>query len=104
MEVPQEVKDVLPGVLGSAVALRWYARHGAWPAATMFIGGIALSYFGTEHVARYFSLTGAIGLTGFLLGMLGMTLVSKVYELIDRIDVGELWSIVRDWIARRFGQ
>lgn len=103
MEAPPEVKDVAPGAVGALVALRWYARYGRWQAALMFIGGCALSYFGSATVAGWLSLHGSIGLTGFLLGMLGMAVIAKVFDFIEQVDVSAIWTIIRDWIARKLG-
>jgi hypothetical protein len=103
VEIPPEVKEAAPGALGALVALRWYARYGKWQAASMFVGGCALSYFGSATVAGWLSLSGSIGLTGFLLGMLGMAVVAKIFDLIDQIDPVAIWTMVRDWIARKLG-
>jgi hypothetical protein len=69
----------------------------------MFVGGCALSYLGSATVAGWLSLSGSVGLTGFLLGMLGMAIVAKLFDLIDQIDPVAIWTIVRDWIARKLG-
>lgn len=90
-------------LVGSLVSLRFVS--GTWPErALMFVGGASLSYYSTEAVARWIE-GGAdtVGLVGFFLGLLGMTLVSKLYEAIQAIDGKQIADAFRAWISRKWG-
>ena len=89
-------------VMGSFVSLRFIA--GTWPERLlMFVGGAALSYYSTEPVAEWVGGgPQTLGLIGFTLGLLGMTLVSKVYEAIQAIDSKVLSDKAVAWLAKKW--
>lgn len=102
MNVPDEVKELVPGVVGSLVALIFLRRRTAytWPATIgMFGGGCALSFFGTKPLAGLVNMADALGLAGFLVGLLGMATVSKMFDVLEAVDPRELVTKV----LARFG-
>lgn len=91
------------GASGALVSMRFMA--GTWfEKLTMALGGSALSFFGTAPLASWLKMQNAEGLVGFLIGLFGMALVSKAYEVIWLIDASriakDLWAAVaRKWRA-----
>ena len=72
--------------------------------ASMFVGGSALSYFGADPFVQYMQMSADVkGLSGFMLGMFGMSLVAKVYEAITAFAAGELAQEVLAWARRKLG-
>lgn len=45
-----------------------------------------MSYFGTPVAATWIGMVNAEGLVGFLIGLFGMSVVSKFYEVIQAVD------------------
>ena len=73
------------GVAGALVSLRFV--QGTWlEKLIMLVGGSALSLVGTGPTANWLGMQSAEGLVGFLLGLFGMAIVSKVYDAIQLID------------------
>lgn len=91
------VGKLLPGLFGSAIALVWIkdtpARKGA-----MFIGGAALSFFATDTATQWF--WGNAGLAGFLVGLFGMAVVNKVFEMWSKFNISSLFT---EWARKVLG-
>lgn len=91
------------GAAGAIVSMRFIS--GTWgEKLTMAAGGAALSFFGSVPVASWVNQPDSVGLFGFLIGLFGMGVVSRVYEAILVIDVAvmakEAWKIfLRKWKA-----
>jgi hypothetical protein len=86
-DVPPEVKESLPGALGSLSALLWL--KGSWPLRIgYFCAGTVFALYGSPLVSSMFSMDR--GLAGYVLGMFGMALAAKGFELIEAIDVRSL--------------
>ena len=91
---------VIAGLAGSVVSLRFV--QGTWKEkALMVIGGAAFSIFATSPVAQYVGMSNAEGLVGFLIGLFGMAIASKVYELIQSVDPKQTVSLVFDRFLNR---
>lgn len=89
---------ILAGVLGSVVSLR-FVKGSLFERASMCIGGAALSYYGTTPVAVWAG-TNAEGLIGFLIGLFGMAIMAKGYEVIQAMQAGDIVeAIKRKWGA-----
>jgi|GEM_PF-4391999 len=73
------------GVLGSIVSLRFLAGS-LFERMLMVVGGATLSYFGTSFTANYLRMQAYEGLVGFLIGLFGMAVATKVYELLGALD------------------
>ncbi len=91
------------GVAGAVVSLRFV--QGTWlERFVMAIGGAALSYFASANIADWLKVPDALGLVGFLVGLFGMAIVAKVYEVLLMLDAkqiaGDVWATVkRKWGA-----
>lgn len=85
VDVTGEAVKAAPGVVGALVALRWMPGT-PFQRATAFLGGAAASYYGTDHLVHALELSP--GFTGFLLGLFGMAIASKVFEAIDGLRIG----------------
>jgi len=86
-ELPPEMMKAVPGAAGSLVSLLFMKE--AWPRrVAMFLAGSALSYYGTPWVRRLVDLDA--GFAGFLLGMLGMIVVSGLVKAWEGIGLTEM--------------
>lgn len=86
---------LIPAVLGSLVSLRFV--QGTWPERIlMALGGATLSYHATTPSATWLQVADAEGLVGFLIGLFGMAVVSKLYEAFQSLDAravaADLWA------------
>lgn len=92
------VTKALAGVLGSFVSMR-FVPGTVLERMTMGAGGAALSYYAATPAAVWFGMQSAEGLVGFLIGLFGMSLVSKFYEVIAALDAktmaSDLWETVK---------
>ena len=79
-----QVGAAAPGVLGALVALRWVGGT-PWQLAAAFIGGASGAYYGTPHVAGWLGVSA--GLSGFLIGLFGMAIASRVFDAVSKIDL-----------------
>jgi len=90
-------------VLGSAVSMSFI--KGEWRhKIPMGIGGVVLSYTGAAPAAVWLSAPAdSVGLIGFLLAMLGMAFLARVFDAIERLDltawINDIWGAVK----KRFG-
>lgn len=95
------VIKVVSGVAGATVSLRfipgvWYER------VAMFFGGVFCSLYGADVIASYLDMgQKATGLVGFLVGIFGMALISKIYEGITSLDAKRLAGDAWDWLMRK---
>lgn len=79
----------LAGVAGAALSMRFVA--GTWQERlTMAVGGAVVSYYAAPWVSAKIGLPE--GLSGFLLGLMGMAVISKAYEAIQAIPIAEAWA------------
>lgn len=85
----------LAGVAGAVVSMRYL--QGSWPARmSMAASGSLISYYGAPHLAQLTSMPE--GLTGFLLGLFGMAVVSRAWEWVQLAPILPLWQAVIDRI------
>ena len=83
------VLKLVPGLVGSFISLGFIKR--SWPERmVMAVGGAALSYWGTDWATAFLGMQKAEGLVGFLIGLFGLAMVAKVYEVIAAIDAAAL--------------
>jgi len=68
------------GVAGALVSMKFVSGT-LFERFLMFIGGAFFSYYATEWVAAWLALPH--GLTGFLLGVFGMSVLSRVWEWVQ---------------------
>lgn len=83
--------------LGSLVALRWLPGN-CWVKGQMLLAGTALSWYVTEPLAKWANMN--MGTTGFFLGVFGMALVAKVFEVLEKAP---LIQIFLEWLRKFLG-
>ena len=91
-----DLTKIAIGLAGATVSLkfvqgRWWERLG------LVDGGAALSYFGTTPCAQLVGVKDAEGLLGFLIGLFGMGLVTKVYESLQAVDAQSIARAAWAW-------
>lgn len=81
------------GFLGAFFSLR---RMGGTPAQKLmlFLGGGTGSYYAAPYVSHLLGLPE--GLSGFLIGMFGMSIIEKVLEAIEQTSLTERWGRLLD--------
>ena len=94
-DLPPELFKILPGALGSLVALGWITGTLLQRVASIFGGSIG-AFYATPYLT---SAAGTdAGLTGFLVGLFGMAIVSKCYEALYAFNLtGRLDKILSKW-------
>lgn len=97
MDIDPELSKAAPGAVGALIALR-FLQGSTWKhTALAFVGGCACAYFGSEYAVKW---SGAdVSLAGFVLGLFGMALVSKVHESLEQFKPVEL---VVEWLRKRW--
>jgi hypothetical protein len=83
---------LMPNKSKDGLTVTWASR------AAQFASGGLLAYFGADDVANWFNMKQ--GLAGFMTGALGMAVVAKLLELIQRFD---LLTMATDWAKARLG-
>ena len=90
----------LAGVAGALVSMRFL--QGTWPQRiSTAICGALISFY----AAPYISIRVGIpeGLSGFLLGLFGMAIASRLWEWVQTTPVAGVWQIIIDWLKKRAG-
>jgi hypothetical protein len=97
------ISKLIVGLAGSVVSMKFV--QGTWvERLLMCVGGAALSYYGTSPICTWWGVTSAEGLVGFLLGLFGMALVTRVYEAIQYFDVKRVMDSWSKRLSKLFGQ
>lgn len=73
----------LSGVVGALISMR-FVTGTLKQRAVMAIGGAAFSFYATDFVVSKLSLPP--GLAGFLLGLFGMSILSRLWEWLQTSD------------------
>lgn len=95
------VVKIISGVIGSLISLRFV--QGTWVEKIfMSIGGSCLSYFATTPFAVWLDIDNTEGLIGFIIGLFGMAIVAKIYEMIQFIDARIAAEQFIQWLARKW--
>lgn len=103
----EQVPDVhifklVAGVAGAVVSLRFV--EGTWPERfLMAVGGAALSYFGTTPLAEWMQAPKAEGVIGFFIGLFGMAIVAKIYEVLQLMDAKQIAADLWETVKRKWG-
>lgn len=87
--------------LGAFVSLRFMQGTGM-QRFIAFIGGAALSYYSVSPIGDWLQLPNTDGLMGFLIGLFGMAIVFKLYEVIQLLDAKQISADVWDWLAKKW--
>lgn len=96
-----DLAKLIPATIGSAVSLGFFKGLAKGEKVAMAVGGSALSYYGASKLASIMGMADAEGLVGFLLGLLGMAVVAKIYEAIQATDFKEVLREVLPAFFRR---
>ncbi len=94
---------LIAGLAGSVVSLR-FVQGSVSERIIMAIGGCGLSYYASTPAASWIGVSDAEGLVGFLIGLFGMAIMAKIYEIITVADAStmakDIWeTIKRKWSA-----
>jgi hypothetical protein len=73
----ETIAGKLSGIAGALVSMR-FLNGSIWERLTMAVGGATFSVYAAEYVAAKSSLPE--GLAGFLLGLFGMSILSRAWE------------------------
>lgn len=99
-DLPENWATKLAGLAGSFVSMGFV--KGTVPArALMAISGALLSFYLSPAVSEQTGLPE--GATGFLLGLFGMAVVSRIWEWLAGWQVGDVWQIGLAWLRRVTG-
>lgn len=90
----------LAGLAGAAASLA-FIKGTLTERVVMALGGAVLSLYATPWMTQVSGLPA--GLCGFLLGLFGMAVCAKVWELIVTTPTGEVWKHTIDVIRKRLG-
>jgi hypothetical protein len=90
------------GLVGSVVSLKFiqgtYIERGL-----MCLGGSALSFYGTTPANVWVGIPNAEGLIGFMIGLFGMAIVAKCYEVVQVLDARQIAGVIWEWLKRKWG-
>lgn len=93
--VPKEVLDVLPGAGGSLIALLWLKESKARGVA-LWAAGSFVAYYTAPALSKYVGMNEAV--SGLFVGVFGMALVNKAFEVLQSLQLGPM---VSSWIQKR---
>lgn len=96
-DFPPEASKLGASFTGSLVSLTWLPG-GCWLKVQMLLAGTALSWYATDPIAGWAKMN--VGTTGFFLGVFGMALVAKVFEIIQKIEIVNTFS---EWARKAIG-
>lgn len=96
------VSKLIAGVAGAFVSLR-FVQGSLLERGTMASGGAVMSYYATTPVHAWLGMVNGEGLVGFLIGLFGMAIISKVYEAIHALDAPKMAADTWDAIRKRLG-
>lgn len=98
-----ELKQAAPGIGGSLLAL-FFLRRPPFVLAAIFFGGCFLALYAPAAATHYFGIDVRFtGLVGFVIGLFGMALVAKAYDIIEAISAVDLWKTILDWVRKKLG-
>ena len=88
------------GFAGAFLSLKFI--QGSWPERiVMAFGGSVISFYGAPWASLKTGLPE--GLCGFLLGLFGMAICAKVWEMIQATPIVELWAALIEAVKRKLG-
>jgi hypothetical protein len=96
------VGKLIAATCGALVSLRFVT--GTIPERIcMAGGGAAFSYYASTPAAIWLGMSNAEGLVGFLIGLFGMAVMAKIYEVIQLTDATKIASDAVEAIKRKWG-
>ena len=100
MDVPPEVREAAPGILGSLTAVL-FLRENWRRSCVLFLAGVACAYFVGPSVSRMIGDNAAVA--GYVTGLFGMSVVAKVFEVILSLNARRGAESILKAIVRRIG-
>ena len=97
IEAIEQVIGKLAGVAGAFVSMH-FLKGTIVEKLTMAFGGAAFSYFAADYVAAKTSLPE--GLAGFLLGLFGMSILSRLWEWLQTTQF-DFTGMFKSWIRTK---
>lgn len=94
----EETAARLAGVAGAFVSMR-FLQGSFFARFSMAVSGAVISYYVSPYLSHRIGIPE--GLAGFLLGMFGMAVVARGWELIQAAPIGPLWQAVLDRVRGR---
>lgn len=96
------IAKLIAGLAGSVVSMKFV--QGTYPERVlMCLGGAGLSFYGTTPIYQWVQLPNTEGLIGFLVGLFGMAIVAKLYEVLQLMDAQQIAKDLWAWIQRKWG-
>lgn len=97
IELPPDWPKHVAGPGGAMLALYWL-KGGGWHKLFGFIVGCASSVVGPAWLSTVSGMD--YGLSAFLLGMFGFSVISKGFETIQSTKA---WPILKRWLEKKLG-
>lgn len=89
MDLEKTAAEVIPGALGSLVALAFVRADSVWQGVLAFLGGCAAAYWGAPQIVV--AMPGANrDLMALMLGLFAMAIAAKVFETIAEVKSNDL--------------
>jgi hypothetical protein len=88
------------GMLGSCASML-FMKGPISERLLMAVGGTLVAYYAAPWASSRTGLPE--GLSGFLLGLFGMTVCSKVWDLLNQTPIADMWASVLDALRSRLG-
>jgi hypothetical protein len=92
---------IIPGAIGALVSLRFLKIEGTLNKICTTLGGIASSYYATDWVAAM--LSAPQGLLGFGLGLFGMAIIAKCFEVVENINAQGVAGWLQNFLPSKKG-
>lgn len=90
----------LAGVAGALVSMRFL--QGTWPQRiSTAVCGALISFYAAPYVASRVGIPE--GLSGFLMGLFGMAIASRLWEWVQTTPLAGVWQIALDWLRKLAG-
>lgn len=96
------IAKILAGLAGSVVSLK-FVQGTYIERSLMCLGGASLSFYATTPAVYWVGLPNIEGLVGFMIGLFGMAIVAKFYEVVQLLDAKEISQQAWDWLKRKWG-
>lgn len=92
------------GVVGALSSLQ-FMKGSFVEKVLMVIGGSALSYYAATPTAHWLGSVAdekVEGLVGYMIGLFGMAIIAKVYEVIQMLDSAKMAKEVFKWAKKKW--
>lgn len=90
----------LAGVAGALVSMRFL--QGTWPQRiSAALCGAAISFYAAPYVSSRIGLPEGLG--GFLIGVFGMAVASRIWEWIQTAPIVPFWQLIIDRLRKWLG-